>query len=261
MQPATPSHGVNTVVSAAVTVSVVSHGHGDDVLYLLSDLAAWGRHDVHEVIVTCNLPEPSLSDMLQTQSWPFRVTLLNNPQPLGYGSNHNQAFQHCATPYFAVLNPDIRFKANPFPALCRALQPHQAGCAYPWAVQHWSDTPTDHARELLTPSSLWRRYMRLARAPLPTSNIWVNGAFMLFKSSVYQRLNGFDPAYFMYCEDVDICLRLATTGLQLVSVPSVVIQHHASRASQKNWRHFVWHVQSLGKLWRSAAYKAVKNGY
>lgn len=248
-------------MSAAVTVSVVSHGHGADVLCLLSDLVAFSQPSVYEVIVTCNVPELSLSSTLQTQSWPFRVTLLNNPYPLGYGSNHNQAFQHCSTPYFAVLNPDIRFKVNPFPALCHALQPSQSGCAYPWSVQRWSDTPTDHARELLTPSSLWRRYMRPAHSPLTGSNTWVNGAFMLFKSSVYQRLNGFDPAYFMYCEDVDICLRLAISGWQLISVPSVVIQHHASRASQKNWHHFFWHVQSLCRLWRSAAYKVVKDGY
>lgn len=36
---------------------------------------------------------------------------------------------------------------------------------------------------------------------------WVTGALMVFKRSVYRKLNGFNPEIFLYSEDIDICLR------------------------------------------------------
>ena len=36
---------------------------------------------------------------------------------------------------------------------------------------------------------------------------WAAGSFLLFKASLFRKLGGFDPGYFMYCEDIDICWR------------------------------------------------------
>ena len=83
---------------------------------------------------------------------------------------------------------------------------------------------------------------------------WVNGAFMLFRASVYRGLGGFDERYFMYCEDVDICLRLQLAGFAL-SRSSVKVTHAAQRSSRVNIRHLAWHVVSLLRLWTSKPYR------
>ena len=97
-----------------VTLSVVSHGHGTDVLRLLGDVAQHSARIVEQVIVTLNVPEPDLSAALEAADWPFEVVLLANTARQGFGANHNAAFERCRTAYFCVLNPDIRFAGDPF---------------------------------------------------------------------------------------------------------------------------------------------------
>ncbi|MHB1409853.1 MAG: hypothetical protein ACYCXC_09705 [Acidovorax defluvii] len=58
----------------------------------------------------------------------------------------------------------------------------------------------------------------------------------------------------MYCEDVDLCLRLRLAGLALVRAPVQVV-HAGQRASHRRWAHLRWHVQSLLRLWRSPVYR------
>jgi N-acetylglucosaminyl-diphospho-decaprenol L-rhamnosyltransferase len=89
---------------------------------------------------------------------------------------------------------------------------------------------------------------------------WISGAFMMFKSSAFRKLGGFDERYFMYCEDVDICLRLQLAGYKLVRADATVT-HHTQRRTLKNLQHLVWHVRSLLRLWNSAPYKQYKQRF
>lgn len=101
------------IMDAKVTVSIVSHGHGDMVWRLvnqLNELPSVGR-----IVVTLNIPE-DVPDAL-----PQRVKLIRNRAPLGFGANHNQAFESCESEAFCVVNPDIRLVEDPFPILLRVL--------------------------------------------------------------------------------------------------------------------------------------------
>lgn len=242
------------MTGSLITVSVVSHGHGEDILHLLADMAAFGEQRVAEVVVTINMPERTLFDRVAAHDWPFKVRLVQNPKPLGYGANHNQAFAQCQTPFFCVVNPDIRLARDPFASLLQVLQAPDAGCAYPWHIARHAESPMDPARELPTPQSLLHRYTAALLPHHCRPSCWVNGAFLLFKTSAYRQIGGFDAGYFMYCEDVDICLRLQQSGWRLVGVPEAVVQHRASHASRRSLRHLRWHLQSLKRLWGSDAY-------
>lgn len=237
-----------------VTVSIVSHEHGDEVPLLLGDIARHAAADIHEVIVTLNVPEPALARWIEERDWPFKLSVVRNVKPLGFGANHNQAFGWCKTPYFCVLNPDIRLEHNPFPALRAQLQDPAVGCAYP-LQSDGHRPPRDVARGLPTPGVLLRRHL-LRREDLPFSGDgrWVSGAFMLFPTEVFMRLGGFDTGYYLYCEDVDLCLRLSAQGWRLAAVPEAQVAHRAQHASRRRLRHFIWHVQSLWRLWHTPEY-------
>lgn len=243
---------------SVVTVSIVSHKHGEDILHLLTDMAAFGGKEIAEVILTLNIPEESLVDWIAQHDWPFTLTLIRNDQPLGYGANHNQAFRRCRTPYFCVLNPDIRFTRDPFPHLIATLRQAGVGCAYPMQSEE-RGPPADRIREVPTPLALLRRYLVPGHPHRSQPRHWVNGSFMLFPANVFRQLGGFDTGYFMYCEDVDICLRLQQAGLCLELAPQAQVQHWAMRASRRSWQHFCWHVQSLWRLWQSKAYRQYRS--
>ncbi len=239
---------------SSVTVSIVSHEHGDEIPLLLGDLAEYSSDDIKEVIVTLNVPEPALASWIEARQWPFTVSIVRNVKPLGFGANHNQAFGWCKTPYFCVLNPDIRLSDNPFQALLCQLQTPGVGCAYPMQSNGYCP-PRDLARELPTPLALLRRYLVPGYRGRVQPRHWINGAFMLLPSDVFMRLGGFDTRYYMYCEDVDFCLRLQSRGYRINAVSEAMVEHLAQHASRRRVRHLVWHVRSLWRLWHSTTYQ------
>ncbi len=233
---------------------MVSHGHGAHLFPLMCKLRALCIPNVGHVIVTVNVPEPDLITRLGTQAWTFKLTLIHNHVPKGFGANHNAAFKQANLDYFCVLNPDIDFDVDPFPELISHLNQPLTGCAFPVQLDETGQIQ-DYARKLPSPSALFVRYFGLkGKTQILSQPDWVNGAFMLFPSKIFGQLKGFDEGYFMYCEDVDICLRLQLVGLKLSQSTATVI-HAAQRNTRANLRHFIWHVTSMIRLWLSPAYK------
>jgi hypothetical protein len=50
-------------------------------------------------------------------------------------------------------------------------------------------------------------------------------------------------------------MRAWNAGLQVRVVPAVPVTHVAQRQTLKKLRHFVWHCQSLIRLWRAPSYR------
>lgn len=232
-----------------LTISLVSHGHAALVQGLLQVLCE--RHEglVAHVILTHNIAEPALA--VPAAGWPFRVTELANARPRGFGANHNQAFGHCDTGYFCVLNPDVALLDGPLWApLLAAAEVPGTGCAYP-RLYNPDTSPQDNEREAVTPAALLRRHLlrgerRQGRRGRRVD--WVSAAFWVVPRGVYQALGGFDERYFMYCEDTDFCLRLQLAGWSLRRAEAGAV-HAASRASRRLGPHLAWHLRSLLRLW------------
>ena len=233
--------------SAVLTVSVISHGHDACLHTLLAQLArAPGAGLLQHVIVTHNLPAAALK--APPAGWPFRLTELHNPQPIGFGSNHNRAFERSDTPYFGVLNPDLEDLPDElWPQLLQTASRPEVGCAYP-VLQNLDGTVQDSERAVPTPLSLIRRY---SDRP-PEQRDWVNAACWVLRAEVWRRLGGFDEGYFLYCEDVDFCLRLQLSGLQLARADGARLTHHAQRSSHRQLRYISLHLKSLLRLWTTA---------
>lgn len=238
--------------AGGLVVSIVSHGHGACVQRLLVQLAQCNAGLVRRVVLTLNCPEPE--PQAPSQGWPFTLQLLRNDRPRGFGSNHNRALSGAMEPWLCVLNPDVQLlEQDLFPALVRAASRVDVGCAYPLQVDEQRRVQ-DSERALPTPRALLRRRLLGCKEH---SNDWVNAACLMLPRSVWEQLGGFDERYFMYCEDVDLCLRVRLLGLAL-SRADVQVLHTGARASRRQWRHLRWHMLSLLQLWRSPAYRKAR---
>jgi len=231
-----------------VSISIVSHRHGALLPGLLKDIERFCK-DV-EVLLTINVPE-SLAFTEGEFRFPLRI--LRSAVPRGFGANHNAAFGQANGRYFCVLNPDIRLDANPFPALIDALGRDQAGVVAPKIVNAQGQVE-NNARRFPTLSVVLRKALAGAQphdydiAGEPLHPDWVAGMFMLFRSEVFRGIGGFDERYFLYYEDVDLCLRLRRRGHAAVLEPRAVARHDARRASHRDARHFLWHARSLARF-------------
>jgi N-acetylglucosaminyl-diphospho-decaprenol L-rhamnosyltransferase len=230
-------------VRGRITVSIVSHGQGEMVERLLHRLCECHDGWVAHCIVTHNLPAAAIA--APAHGWPFRFTELSNSEPAGFGANHNRAFNHCTSEFFCVLNPDIELPGPElWSALVRQAETPGTGLAYP-VLLNPDGTRQDNERETATPAALLARH--LLKRPRRRLD-WVSAAFWLVRSEAYRQLGGFDEKFYMYCEDVDFCLRLRLANWQLRRA-DVNAVHHAVRGSRRPGRHLAWHVQSLVRLW------------
>lgn len=231
-----------------VSISIVSHRHGTMVQDLLRDIER--RCPEVEVLLTVNVEEDLSFD---SKSFEFPLEIIRNAKAKGFGANHNAAFTRARGRYFCVLNPDIRLNANPFPALIEALADRGVGLAAP-RITSPSGNTEDSARRFPTLWVILRKAVtgtqhhdyEVTSAPFRPE--WVAGMFMLFRAEVFRQLSGFDERYFLYYEDVDLCLRARRLGFEIVLEPRVQAVHDARRASRNSLRHLFWHVHSLARF-------------
>jgi len=227
---------------AQITVSVISHGQAAWIEGLLDDLERLATPVA--VMLTINRPEPLADDLIQRAG----VQCLHNPHPQGFGANHNQAFRHCQTPWFGILNPDIRLPTDPFPGLLQAA-PAGLGAIAPLMVTP-DGAREDNARHFPTLPGLIRKALghddgrvRLSGQSVQAVD-WVGGMFLLTPAAAFSAVGGFDEGFHLYYEDVDLCARLWGAGYRVELLTTERVVHHAQRASRRQLRPLGWHLRS-----------------
>jgi GT2 family glycosyltransferase len=201
--------------------------------------------EVGHIRITCNIPES-----LKLPENP-KISIIHNVNPAGFASNHNAAFRDCRLPYFCVLNPDLQLPVNPFPSLLAVLRAPNAAVAAP-VVKNSCGIVEDSIRFFPTIRTLLAKGLGHSdgRFAINTNLFifhpeWVAGMFMLFRSASFAQLGGFDPYFFLYYEDVDICVRIWKGGMKVIACPKIFVLHDAQRASHRNLQHLRWHLMSM----------------
>jgi N-acetylglucosaminyl-diphospho-decaprenol L-rhamnosyltransferase len=225
-----------------ISVSIVSHGHALMVRRLVETLLDFQR--VGEVIVTFNIPEGidiPLSD---------RVKVVLNHHPLGFATNHNNAFRISSGEVFCILNPDVLFSGDPFGTLEEIMRGYGGECIVAPLVKDESGAVADSFRYFPSAGGILAKVFlgKEGRYPMSGSLIrpdWVAGMFLLVHREVFADLGGFDPKYYLYYEDVDLCWRLRRRGGEVLLCPSVHVVHAAQRDSWCKPRYFLWHLASM----------------
>ncbi|MGQ0619066.1 MAG: glycosyltransferase [Panacagrimonas sp.] len=236
---------------------MVSHGHMASVRRLLDDFQTHLNPHRFELLLTLNLDEP-VGDL--ARHWPGHVAVIRNAEPRGFGSNHNAAFRHARGRFFAAIDPDLRLHGNPFTTLQESLGIPSLGIASTRVLDEHG-LCADNARPLPTPSRVLGRRLRTEPAlynhdlTVALDVDWIAGLFMAMRADTFCRLGGFDERYFLYCEDVDLCLRCWNAGLAVRVVPAAAVTHRAQRRTLKKMQHFIWHCRSLIRLWSASSYR------
>lgn len=231
--------------SKVITLSIVSHGQGMLVEQLLSDLNRLYSKEF-EVIITLNLPE----DESFLVGHNFKILVIKNTRPKGFGANHNAAFKLSSSKLFAILNPDIRLYAFDLWTLLAPFQNENIMVVAPLVLSAYGEVE-DSARRFPTASRLFRRSVfgirtadyKVEEYAYPVD--WVAGMFMVFRREAYLEVDGFDEKrFYMYLEDADICRRIAKKNWLVVVNPMSKVTHMARRASRRNLKHMRWHIVS-----------------
>jgi GT2 family glycosyltransferase len=166
------------------------------------------------------------------------VEILRAPDNLGYAGGINFSIEHTApAEIYWILNPDTEPQPQALEAMLARL--HQGGCT---AVGH--DLVLDDGR-LASSGGRWRHWTARAisinkgkfRRPqanmraLENSINYIIGASMLITRDFYQRTGKMREDYFLYCEEVEWCLRAIRQGERLGYAPDAVVLHAQGTAT------------------------------
>ena len=202
-----------------------------------------------QIIVVDNHSEDGSVEMV-AREFPD-VTLIANPDNPGFGKANDQALPLCTGRYVLLLNPDTLVLEG---AIARMVERMDArtdvaamGCRLVNAdgsLQRWTGGAFPRvlnvARhylflDVLVPRGLRPPPLYLDHDTQDEIDVdWVSGACMILRRAMLAgRL--FDPAFFMYGEDMELCQRLKLAGHRVVYSPAATIVHYQG-ASMKQQR-------------------------
>lgn len=221
-----------------VVLSVAYHSL-DALQQLGSDLERQSLPPVCWVVVD-NSPEsaPLKASELTTGSR-LKVELVTGQQGDGFGGGCNRGFEHLALHgwggWIWLLNPDTALPGgDELQRLSRGLAPLPARALVGTAVRD--------GRGQLEPSGGWidpgldfrRRRVGLNVADPGGPGVvvnWLSGCSLLIRPSAHTPPARFDPAFPLYYEDMDLCLRLGAAGAPVLWWPSLAVTHQRGAGS------------------------------
>jgi N-acetylglucosaminyl-diphospho-decaprenol L-rhamnosyltransferase len=171
---------------------------------------------------------------------------------LGFGRANNLGLAAVTTPYALLLNPDARLAPQALQAL------HAAALRYPDAAilaPVLYDAPGIVGDFFRGP--YWQPAVK--PAPLPEGDLcadFVTGAAMLLNLEKMREVGFFDPWFFLYCEDDDLCLRVRKAGHPIIVVAAATMEHKTRQSSQPSVRN-TWrrtYTMTLSKFYITRKY-------
>lgn len=240
------------------------------------------------VVVVDNASHDGSPDMVRAD-FP-QVCLLEPGENLGFTAANNLALRtlgfpmdpsphqstSSSTDYVFLLNPDTDLPPGSLALMVAFLEsnPTVGGCGahlrygdgrfqhgafhFPTLAQVLMDLLPVHkvpGGHRLLDSGLNGRYPQgLWNGGVPFPVDFVLGAALLVRGEAIRQVGGLDEGFFMYCEEMDWCLRLGEAGWPVYAVPNALVFHFEGQSSkQVPWESFV-------RLWRSRLRFYAKHG-
>ena len=172
-----------------------------------------------EVVVVDNASADDTLGQLKKFS---QVRVIASAENLGFGRGNNLGFAASRGQYAYLLNPDARLVGpGALLELCRTMD----------AKPHWGMAGTcvkDADGKLESkPATEYpgQRHVHRDFSKLPGKIAWLIGASLVVRRELYEKLGGFDPAFFLYSEETDFCLRMRQFGHEIGHLSGVVVEH------------------------------------
>jgi N-acetylglucosaminyl-diphospho-decaprenol L-rhamnosyltransferase len=229
-------------VSLPIAAVVVDHDTGPLLEGCVRSLLAQGASPV---VVVENGQRDSATDALATVVSDDLI-IVQPQQNRGYGAGVNRglavvAGQEPRPEFVLVSNADLEVHPGALTALGRELEAHPAWAilgprifdgdheVYP-SVRHFPSFVDAAGHALLAPFNPENRFTKRYNPGTPegegtSSAGWVSGSCFLARRSALEELGGFDEAYFMYAEDMDLCWRAHEAGWGVGFTGAAAVTH------------------------------------
>jgi GT2 family glycosyltransferase len=228
---------------AVVVVAYRSAGHLADTL---SAVRAQLRAD-DELIVVDNASPDDSAAVARSAAPDARV--LELAVNGGFAAGCQAGAAATSAPLLLFLNPDAHLAAGCLDALRAAADEHPGWGAWQAVVTLPGGARVNTSGGVLHWLGIgWSGQCDepiAAVPPAPREIAFASGAAFVVRRAAWDATGGFEPAFFMYCEDVDLSLRLRLQGWGVGAVPAARVEH-AYEFARGSWK---WELLERNRWW------------
>jgi GT2 family glycosyltransferase len=221
--------GPKTGFAPLISVIVLNYNGSAWLERCLTSVRKQTLFDQVEIIVADN-GSSDQSDLLAAklmEDWPGARTLHNHAN-LGYSEGNNRAAASARGRYLLFLNTDTWLEPDCIERLLEEMRAADASVAAPRVLAYADDTLHADANGggfdifgLACKPALWRARREVFVAV---------GCSLLIEADLFRALGGFDPEFFMYADEYDLCWRVWLSGKKVISAPSARVHHRGAAA-------------------------------
>lgn len=163
------------------------------------------------------------------------IIIDNNEKNRGFTKACNEGIQKGNAPYIWLLNQDAIVLPNAQETLIKRLETHEKiGIA--GSMQLDPDDP-----DLIRHSGTIRCFpagqhsggrLSMGHGQIPSKQKWVNGASLMMKRSVYDKIGPLDESMFLLYSESDYCYMVRDSGFEVWYEPNSRIYHKLGKASK-----------------------------
>lgn len=171
-----------------------------------------------------------------------QVHIIETRKNLGYGQGNAYAINRARGEFILIINPDNELEPEGLVKMIDTLRSDETiGIVAPKLI-HPDGSVRDSARRFPTLGDILRKRTRIGKFfrssslithPSSLSDVdWVAGACLVMRRDLFLQLGGFDPRFFLFFEDTDLCRRIWACGKRVVYMPSVAAKDRKERLSE-----------------------------
>ncbi len=255
--------GARSCANPRTAAVVVTHDTRNEALACISTLRPAGAEEI--VLVDSGSNDGTAEAVRAAFPGVVVVELAN----VGYGQAANIGVARTSSPYVVVANADTRFAPGSVSTLAAELDADpELGAAGP-LVRYPDGRLQASARRLPTltqalghallglwwPDNPWTRAYRMRDVDpnQPREVDWLSGCALALRREAFVAVGGFDPAYFMFVEDVDLGYRLRQAGWRMIFTPHAEVVHAVGASTRaRRAAMVIEHAKSLDRFYGRA---------
>lgn len=194
-----------------------------------------------EIIVVDNASGDDSKERI-CAAFPDVIWVQNNANE-GFGRANNLGVQHAKGEYLLLLNSDMVMQESTIDFCLEQIKKDDRIAAYTCKLLNIDgSTQNNLSKDIVDLKRNLNNNIVFVKifgeVPVKVTKIRaIMGAFMLMRKSVFWEFGGFDPDFFMYFEEIDLCRRMLESGKYYFDHTAAVSAIHKHEGS------------STGKLW------------
>ncbi len=230
----------------------------------------------YEIIVVDNGSTDESIHQLHQLRKAGRIHLHEAKKNLGYGKANNLGVEKAKGEFIIISNPDVFVKEDTMQKMVDYLEEHtEIGLMGP-LLRYYNGEIQESCRRDMNFLDLIIKRTFLKRIPRFKKRLQnylmgdfdhnvihrvdlITGAYFIMRKAVYEEVEGFDPRYFLFMEDYDLCRKLRQKAYKIIYFPIVEAEHYHKRLSSGSmlwligrrvfWFHFISAIKYFWK-WR-----------